>query len=798
MIPTKLLGVEMGVYGFDLSKGTAVALTIAARRPRHRQSAFRGHGLFDIANGSRACDRAGRLMVILITCFLPFLTGTADAKSQDDGDRGVSYGTPAMLDQCRCTRGPEQIDGIKQRLKLAQRADEVRPAATQPAGSRPAAPGSRGARTATEQARAAADAPAQEMTSTPPSAANAAQAASETERLNQNLLLDQERQRANKLARELAAARVELDAARQTQTHTVRAMEIGIQQTQALEQEREKTDNLSREISFLKAELDVARVAASKAMQAPEPEPKQERPVDRRNGAKRFALQLASLRSDLEASRSAASEATKSAAAEAAQRQALERELKQEQDKTEALISELGPLRIAASETARVGTADVDQKLTLTRELEKQRGRAESADRQLQSLQAELRAAQAASSELAAARAADAEQKLALKREVEKQRDKAENADRQLQPLQAELRAAQTASSELAAARAADAEQTLALKREVEKQRDRAEKADRQLQPLQADLRAAQTASSELAAARAADAEQKLALKREVEKQRDKAESADRQLQPLQVELRAAKTASSELAAARAADAEQKLALKREVEQQRGRADALAREAASLKDQRDLARAEASEAARVAEAAAKATTKREKEQPGSGAAMLPTFASVRDHLAAWNASTVVATPSREPTGRAPSQSSLQPAASPRPAPSTSAPIPPSAQVTKGTAMPGADSKAVASVERQVAASGAPRPLANEERLLARASALLRQSDINGARGLLEYVLGHGSAQAAFMLAETYDPRVLQTWDARGVAGDSAKARELYERAQVGGVRDAEARIKGLR
>lgn len=651
MVPTKQLGVAMGVHGFDLSKGTAVALSKAARRPRHRQFAFRELGLFDIADGSRACDRAGRLMVVLITCFLPVLTGTADAKSQDVGDRGASYITPAMLDLCRCTRGPEQIDGIKQRLKLVQRADEARPAATQPAGSRPAATGPRGAKTATEQPRAAADAPAQDMTSTPPPVSNAAQAASETERLNQNLLLDQERQRANKLARELAAARVELDAARQTQTHTVRAMEIGIQQTQALEQEREKTDHLSREISFLKAELDVARVAASKAMQAPEPEPKQERPVDRRNGAKRFALQLASLRSELEASRNAASEATKSAAAEAAQRQALERELKQEQDKTEALISELGPLRNAASETARGGAADVDQKLALTRELEKQRDRAESADRQLQSLQAELRAAQ---------------------------------------------------------------------------------------------------------------------------------------------------TASSELGAARAADAEQKLALKREVEQQRGRADALAREAASLKDQRDLARAETSEAARTAEAAAKTAAKREKEQPGSGAATLPTFASVRDHLAAWNASAVVAAPSREPTGRAPSQSSLRPAASPPPAPSASAPTQPSAQITKGAALPGADSKAMASVERQAAASGVPRPLANEERLLARASALLRQSDINGARGLLEYVLGHGSAQAAFMLAETYDPHVLQSWDARGVAGDSAKARELYERAQAGGIRDAEGRIKGLK
>jgi hypothetical protein len=125
-------------------------------------------------------------------------------------------------------------------------------------------------------------------------------------------------------------------------------------------------------------------------------------------------------------------------------------------------------------------------------------------------------------------------------------------------------------------------------------------------------------------------------------------------------------------------------------------------------------------------------------------------------------------------------------------------MPPSAQIAKGAALPGADSKAMASVERQVAASGTPRPLANEERLLARASALLRQSDINGARGLLEYVLGHGSAQAAFMLAETYDPHMLQSWDARGVAGDSAKARELYERAQAGGIRDAEGRIKGLK
>ncbi|MCP3407196.1 hypothetical protein [Bradyrhizobium sp. CCGB01] len=590
--------------------------------------------------------------MVLINGLLPLLIGTANARSRDrdEGDRGASFAPWALLEQRSFTPGREQIGGVELRMLLVQRADEAQPAAPRPAGSRPAAAGSRGAATSREPQRSAAEVPAQEMQASPPATSNAAQAASETERFNQHLLLDQERQRANRLARELAAARAELDAARQTQTHNVRALEIGIQQTQALEQERQKTDTLSRELTFLRAELEVARVAASKAMQASEAELKQERPLDRRNGAKRFALQLASLRSELEAARSAASEATKSAAAETAQRQALERELKQEQDKTEALIGELGTIRIAASETARVNAADVDQRSMLTQELEKQRDRAEGAARQLTSLQAELRAAQ---------------------------------------------------------------------------------------------------------------------------------------------------TANSELAAHRAADDRDKLALKREVEQQRDRADALAREAASLKDQRDLARAEMSEAVRTAEAAAKAEANREKERPGSAAARPSTLPSVRDHLAAWSASTVVAAPSREPPGRAPSQSSLPPAASLPLSPSASAPIAPSAQITQATALPASNPRAMAAVDRQTT-SGAQRPLANEERLLARASALLRQADINGARGLLEYILGHGSAQAAFMLAETYDPHVLQSWDARGVAGDPAKARELYERAQVGGIRDAEGRIKGLK
>ncbi|WP_314957517.1 hypothetical protein [Bradyrhizobium cosmicum] len=585
-------------------------------------------------------------MLVLGACFSPLLTRAADATSQDNSSRGAYFATKAKLDQSDFARQREQIEGIERRLILAQRADKAQPAEPRPAGKPPAA-GLKEPMTGNEQQRPASNVPSHGTTLSVPPESNAAQAASEAERVSQRLLLDQARQRGDRFARELAAAQAEVDAARRTQTHTVRAIEIGIQQTQALEQEREKTSNLSREISFLRAELEVARVAASKAMQASEAELKQERPLNPQNGAKRLALQLASLRSELEAARSAESEATKSAAAEAAQRQALERELKQEQDKTEALISELGTLRLAASKTATVNAADVDRMQALTRELEKHRDRSESAARQLNSVQAELGAAQ---------------------------------------------------------------------------------------------------------------------------------------------------TAISELAANHATSDEHKRALERELEQQRGRTDALAREAASLKNERDAARAETSEVVRTAEAAAKAEAKREKEQPGSGEAQPPTFASVRDHLAAWNASAVVTSPSSGVPGRAPSQSSLGPSASPRP----SAPAPPAAQVTTGAALPVPASKLIVATERSSAASALPRPPADEQRLLARASALLRQADINGARRLLEYILGYGSAQAAFMLAETYDPHVLQSWDARGVASDSAKARDLYERAQAGGIHDAEGRIKGLK
>jgi TPR repeat protein len=122
---------------------------------------------------------------------------------------------------------------------------------------------------------------------------------------------------------------------------------------------------------------------------------------------------------------------------------------------------------------------------------------------------------------------------------------------------------------------------------------------------------------------------------------------------------------------------------------------------------------------------------------------------------------------------------------------------PEAQSAAREAASDLDTKVVVEVERS-SASAAPHSRAEEQRLLARANALLRQADISGARPLLEHALERGSARAAFMLAETYDAHVLQSWRARGISGDPTKARELYERAQAGGIEDAKERIEALK
>jgi hypothetical protein len=88
--------------------------------------------------------------------------------------------------------------------------------------------------------------------------------------------------------------------------------------------------------------------------------------------------------------------------------------------------------------------------------------------------------------------------------------------------------------------------------------------------------------------------------------------------------------------------------------------------------------------------------------------------------------------------------------------------------------------------------------ADEARLIARAEFLIGQGDVAGARRFLERAVEGHSARAAFLLAETYDSRILRTLQVYGVRGDTQKALELYGAASEGGIDRAKERMSTLK
>ncbi len=82
-------------------------------------------------------------------------------------------------------------------------------------------------------------------------------------------------------------------------------------------------------------------------------------------------------------------------------------------------------------------------------------------------------------------------------------------------------------------------------------------------------------------------------------------------------------------------------------------------------------------------------------------------------------------------------------------------------------------------------------------LLKRAKSLLAIGDITSARLLLERAADAQEAEAALMLAGTYDPLVLGSQDLRSVTPDPAAARVWYEKASQLGSADAKRRLGQL-
>jgi hypothetical protein len=82
-------------------------------------------------------------------------------------------------------------------------------------------------------------------------------------------------------------------------------------------------------------------------------------------------------------------------------------------------------------------------------------------------------------------------------------------------------------------------------------------------------------------------------------------------------------------------------------------------------------------------------------------------------------------------------------------------------------------------------------------LLKRAKSLLAIGDITSARLLLERAADAQEAEAALMLAGTYDPQVLGGQDLRSVTPDAAAARDWYQKAAQLGSTDAKRRLGQL-
>jgi hypothetical protein len=395
--------------------------------------------------------------------------------------------------------------------------------------------------------------------------------------------------------------------------------------------------------------------------------------------------------------------------------------------------------------------------------------------------------------------------------------DSTDELARELASFAAELEKARIAGLEAARV----LESTVNQRRALQQEHARADALARQVASLRVELDARNAAPD---AVQVAAAEQKQALERELNQERDKTSALARELSSLREELAATRVAGQEGArSAEAATNEQQLASTKE----RARNQVLASELAS-------ARKEAEErSARLAAAHAEALQVTdindakfaEQNQALAGErdradALARELSSARNEIEFGKKLIARLQPLHVPQSRGPTderaptrgdrsatKKEAEGRSAGRPssgaiAPSSERPFEAKAEARPSTAPREAaadlNPKSATVDERSAPTSAAARLREDEVRLLARASALLRLADISGARPLLEHALEHGSARAAFMLAETYDTRVLQSWRARGISGDPAMARKLYEQAQAGGIEDAKERIETLK
>lgn len=120
-----------------------------------------------------------------------------------------------------------------------------------------------------------------------------------------------------------------------------------------------------------------------------------------------------------------------------------------------------------------------------------------------------------------------------------------------------------------------------------------------------------------------------------------------------------------------------------------------------------------------------------------------------------------------------------------------------------------DAETAENNDTQVTAAIPPKPLEldniqeprvrtqQEQMLFVRAITQLERGDIAGGRSILEFLALKNDAEAALIVAESYDPATRNSWFAGAATPDKQKARLWYGRAKQMGAPQTQARIDAL-
>jgi hypothetical protein len=668
--------------------------------------------------------------------------------------------------------------------------------------------------------------------------------------------------RADRLEQDLAAAKRDVEAqkalaakASDEATRLSQAAESDtVELRKSLQQEQERAGRLEHELGAARRDVETQTALAAKASddatqlkQAAESDAAELRKSLQQERERAGALEedLAAARRDVKAQEVLAAKATDDAtqlkrAAEGSFAE-LKRSLQKEHDGAEALAQDLSMARTqiyaydAQARQASDKATDLKQAaesaaVELQKSLQQERERAEHLQQGLEAAKhdVEIQTALAAkaSDEASQLKQVAENGSAELKRSLRKEQDRAEALAQDLSMARAKIYAYETqargASNQATESGAAE------LRKSLQQEQEKRERLEQDLAAARRDVET-QTASAakanEEAAQRKRFAEHDSAvLKQSLQKEHDRAEALAQVLSMVAQARKssdqgiglkqAAESGAAELRKSlvqereRAARLQQDLmAARHEVEIQAARAAKASIEAIQLKQVSDSGTAELRKSLqqeqekRLRSEQDLAAARRDLETQTALTAKAGAEAARVMQVADRGFAALVKSLHKEHDKAARLERELTSERNKKDAPAAAATA---GQVTRHTKLeaettqPGTAEDRVTVPEAEGAAEPNPGDAAEVARLVARANVLLGRGDIDSARIVLERAADRGSVRASFALAETYDPLVLSKWGTHGARGDATKARDLYAKAQAGGIEEAKERLDALR